>query len=110
MKIKKVAYWSIVVVMLAIFFVKAYYKDKQASAKWHESGYYGMIEEIQYFHGNRGDARILMNGNWKTIGTNEDKISNYIKVGDSLVKDRNSELIIVYSKDSMNLWKPRKFE
>lgn len=68
MKREQLFFWSVVAIGFAILFLRGYYKDNQAAKKWHESGYYGMIEEIHYPHGDRGDPTILMNGNWKTIG------------------------------------------
>ncbi len=46
----------------------------------------------------------------KFFGVSEDKIRNYIQDGDSIVKIKDSETIVIYRKDSINNWGSRLFK
>jgi len=93
-----------------MFFINGYYKVKKAQADFIEKEYQGIIREIKYVEGNRGDPYVQIRNQWFVFGTNEDKVRNYIKVSDSIVKDSGTETIVVYRKNYKGIWGEKVFK
>ncbi len=112
MKIKhiKLIFFIIATCAFIVFFVNSYYMNKKAKTAFIEKEYRGIILEIKYVEGNRGDPYVLIGNQWFVFGLNEDKVRNYIKVSDSIVKDSGTETIKVYRKNYKGIWDEKVFK
>ena len=106
----KLIFFTIVACAFIVFFINGYYKDKKAQTAFIEKEYYGIILEIKYVEGNRGDPYVQIGSQWFVFGINEDKVRNYIKVSDSIVKDSATETIKVYRKNYKGIWDEKVFK
>ncbi len=86
------------VVFFIIYHVYSSYRDKQ---KFINSSYNGIIMEIKFIEGQHGDMNIKINNTWRLCSW-ENKIGNYIKIGDSIVKSPENTDIYIYRKDTIN--------
>ena len=109
-KLIKIIFWIIVAIAFVVFYWNGYREDKNAREKFRISNFHGIINEIKYNDGRRGFPDILVNDNWIYLGLNGEKIQNYILLGDSIEKVKDSNSIIVYRKDSLDNWVPKEFK
>ena len=113
MKIKhiKLIFFIIAVCAFIVFFINGYYKDKKAQTAFIEEEFHGIIMEIKYIEGRRrGFPDLKINSKWIYLGLNGEKIQNYIKVSDSIVKDSGTETINVYRKNVKGSWDEKVFK
>ena len=111
----KLNYIKIILILLfyIIFFVVASIHTDKLIIRDHENyykrEYHGIIKDIEYIDGNRGNPSILINDQWIHLGIYEGKVKNYIEIGDSIVKKDSSYIILVYRRNYENVWNERKF-
>jgi len=108
-KIKNIIICLIVLLFIS-FFVHVIYLSYHGQKEFIKSHYNGVILEIRKLEGRRDLPDIRINDKWLSIDINESKIKNYIKVGDSIVKDSGTEEIKVYRMDENNNWKVKIFK
>jgi len=111
MKIKhiKLIFFIIVACAFIVFFINGYYKDKKAQTAFVEKEFHGIILEIKYVEGNRGDPYVQIGSQWFVFGINEDKVRDYIKVSDSITKDSGTETIKIFRKNNKGTWDEKVF-
>ncbi len=61
--------------------------------------YSGKIYEIKHYTGDRGIPKIPMNNKWHYPDISDSNVTNYIHVGDSILKDFGSDQIEVFRKN-----------
>lgn len=84
-------------ILVSIFFIIIPWI--KAGKLYQEMEYHGVINKIEYRDGYRGVPHILIDSTWHLLTMDELKIEEHIKVGDSLAKEKGSE-IKIYRKDA----------
>jgi hypothetical protein len=112
MKIKhiKLIFFIIAACAFIVFFINGYYKDKKEQTAFIEEEFHGIIMEIKYVEGNRGDPYVKIGNQWIVFGPREDKVRNYISVEDSIVKKMGTVTIKVYRKNVKGSWDEKVFK
>ena len=95
---------------LLIFIVDNFNLDKEGTKKVLERTYHGIILEIKKFKDNRGKLSIRVKDEWIHFGFLDEKVENYILVGDSIVKESGSKKIDVYRKNLNEEWYLKTFK
>ncbi len=106
----KLIFFIIAICAFIVFNINEYYNDKQAQTAFIEKEFHGIILEIIYIEGHRGLPDLKINSKWIYMGVNGQKIQNYIKVSDSIVKDSGTETIKVYRKNYKGIWDEKVFK
>lgn len=101
---------SVIVTMFISFFLYNFYLVNQGRKEFISRHYNGIILEIRKIEGRRDLPDIRINNEWLMINMLESKITHYIQVGDSIVKEPGSEKIKVYRKDENNKWYVKEFK
>lgn len=70
----------------------------------------GVITNIKYVEGNRGNPSIELNNDWVYIGLYGSKVNQYIQIGDSIIKESETKEIKVYRLNSKGEWTERIFK
>ena len=110
MKYFKLLFFLLLIASFVLFFIKGFESNKQAEVKFINKSYFGMIKDIKYGEGNMGDPYVKIRNSVFVFGYFEDKVRNYIKVGDSIAKDSGSTAISVFRKDSNGVWHEKVFK
>ena len=72
--------------------------------------YHGIIVEIRMLQFSRGIPDIKIGDEWVILDIQEQKIKNYIIVGDSIVKESGKSEIVVYRKNTDLRWIGKVFK
>jgi len=97
-KIKK-SFFVIAILMFGAFFAYNSYVSNKVHKKFIKSNYHGVITEFKRKELSHDTPDIKINNEWMSLGYLENKGNNYIKVGDSISKETNSEVVKIYRKD-----------
>jgi len=90
-----------------VYFVFDYRNKKD---NWKNKEYFGIIEGIHpnpYF---AGLPQIKIENQLIQLKINEEKVFNYIIIGDSIVKPSGSSIVSVFRKDVNGNWVEKKFD
>ena len=110
MKYFKFLFFLLLIASFVLFYIKGFESSKQVEVKFINSSYFGMIQDIKYVEGNRGDPYVKVRNSMLVFGYFEDKVRNYVKIGDSKAKDSGSTAIRVFRKDSNDVWHEKVFK
>lgn len=100
---------TIGIIGFILFLIRAHYDQKTADENFMRKEYSGIIDSIHFYDGNRGFPVVRINGKWHPFGVRESGIANYIKVGDSILKETDSDSIYIFRVNSNSLWVRKGF-
>ncbi|MBI2968269.1 MAG: hypothetical protein HYY40_10725 [Bacteroidetes bacterium] len=88
------------------------YLNKGVKEKFIQRSYKGVIQDISYIEGHKNFPDIYFNNQRYPLllGLNEVKITDYIQIGDSIVKDSGTAAIRVYRRDKNSVWAVKIFK
>jgi len=90
-----VAIW----IILAVIFIGVF-PSIRATNSFREIEYRSRIDSIKFQSGHRGHPHVKLSGRWRLLEMEEMKIVNYIKVKDSLVKEKGTFAIKVFRNEA----------
>ena len=99
-----------IVLAFVCFIFYLFYSSNKADQIFFSKHYKGIIKEINFNEGRRGFPDIRLDSQWIYLGIEEDRIINYIKKGDSIVKNVGTKEIIIFRKDENNTWSEIKIK
>jgi hypothetical protein len=100
----------IFLIMFVIFFSYNLFLIRVGRKEFIDKSYNGLIIDIRKVEGRRDLPDIKLNNNWMPLDEFDSKVSYYIKIGDSIVKESGTEEIKVFRKDEENEWRVRIFK
>lgn len=109
MKYIKLTFYIILACGAIAFIARGYLQQKKSESAFLEKNYNGIIVDIKHFRGNRGDPYVKIGDQWVMFGIHEDKVRNYIKVSDSIVKDPSTSTIKIYRRNTSGQWDEKIF-
>lgn len=110
MKKEKLILRSLIGVMFISIITYNVYLAFKGNQKFIKLEYNGIIQEIRIRENNHGLPDIKINNTWVMLKIQEEKITKYIHVGDSIVKESGSETIKIYRKNETNIWCVKEFK
>ncbi len=69
--------------------------DEKAQANYFNKEFNGIILEIKYVEGNRGDPYVKIGDQWLVFGKNEAKVLIYIEISDSIAKESGTKKYLI---------------
>ncbi len=100
----------VIIISFTVFFAMSFYQTEHIHKDFVEQEYSGIIKEVKYIKGNRGMPSIKINTFWIHLGPYSSKISHYIQTGDSIVKKKGYEEIIIFRRNKNGEWVKKVFK
>lgn len=96
--------------MLVFAIISIYVLNKKGDKNYLEKHCKGIIKGI-YFDGyNLGFPTLKIDSELYRFGVKEEKVQHYIKVGDSIVKEKGYKTIKLYHKNEKGIWIEKIFK
>jgi len=96
--------------LLLFFIVENIKRSNQGKINCYEKEFSGIVNEIDSNNISRGIPIVLIDSVYMRLCSDSYILFKYLEEGDSIKKISNSNIYIIYKKDSLNNWIPKEFK
>ena len=108
-KYRRIIWGILIIIGITLYYFFTIKPTLNSKKEFIQIEYSGKISEIQIRNGYRGFPHVKIDNEWLLFGINESPIISYLQVGDSIVKHKGTDKIIVYRKGPIGTYFAKEF-